>query len=351
LDRVLTVLGSFAAKQEADLSVKVSGRLKAVHVDLGSEVQAGDLLAEIEPRDYQLDLLQAEAALAQARALLGLPLAGDNDEIDLDQTTSVREAKAVYDQAVANRQRAHRLQADGILSSSEFDAVEAAYQVALNRYEASIEEVRQRQASVAQRRVGVEIARQQLADASLRAPFSGAVQRRYVNPGQYVKTGDPVVSLVQVNPLRLRAEVPEKDSMRLRVGQPVSFRVTGTDEARVAVVTRLSPALERGNRMLVVEADVENDGALHPGSFAEARIVVARDPSAIMVPSGAIRTFAGLEKVFVVEAGKAVEREVSTGQRDGNRVEVTRGIKEGDLVILNPGRLRNGDPVTTSGET
>lgn len=345
LDRTLAVLGSFAAKQEAELSAKVPGRLTALHVDLGSPLVSGDVIAEIEPRDYELRLLQAEAALAQARALLGLETAISADEVDLEQTPAVREARAVYEQAKSDRARVDRLRRDGILSTAEFDRVEADYQVAWNRYEAALETVRQRRATVVQRQVEVEIARQQLADATVRAPFDGTVQERQANPGQYMKTGDPLVMLVQVNPLRLRLEVPEREALRIRTGQEIRFKVTGETRERSTQVSRISPALDRSSRVLVLEADVMNPGDLHAGSFAEARIVVQREVPALMVPRRSVRTFAGMEKVFVAQAGHAVEKDVTTEQVDGDWVEVTQGVQDGDQIILDPGNLRNGDPV------
>lgn len=342
LNRTLSVLGSFSAKQEAELSTKVPGRLANIPVDLGSHIKAGDVVAEIESRDYELRLLQAEAALTQAKALLGLGPEADVNTLDLEQTATVREAQAVYDQAKADRDRVDRLQHEGILSSSELDRVVAAYQVAWNRYESALEEVRQRRAAAVQRQVEVEIARQQLSDATVRSPFDGIVQRRQANPGQYMKSGDPVITLVQVNPLRLRLEVPEKEALKIQHGQEVRFKVTGEDTERIAQVSRISPALERTSRVLVLEADVTNAGDLHPGSFAEARIVVHREAGALMVPSRALRTFAGIEKVFVAEAGRAGERDVNTGQRDGEWVEILSGVQEGEPVILDPGNLRSG---------
>src|SRR6266436_5153091 len=84
MERTVSVIGSLAAHDEATLSVKVPGRLQTVAVDLGSRVRAGELIARVEPQDYELQLRQAEAFLSQGRARLGLPLSGDNDQVDLE---------------------------------------------------------------------------------------------------------------------------------------------------------------------------------------------------------------------------------------------------------------------------
>ena len=98
--------------------------------------------------------------------------------------------------------------------------------------------------------------------------------------------------------------------------------------------------------MLVVEADIPNDGSMRAGSFVRAEIVTRDDQRSLSVPSDALVTFAGIEKVFVVEKEKAVERPVSIGRRGTNWVEVVNGVKAGDIVVLNPGNLQTGEAVT-----
>lgn len=346
VERTITVLGSLQAKQEVQLSAKVSGRLKVIHVDLGSQVKTGEVLAQIEPRDYELQVQQTEAALAQARARLGLPLEGASDATEPEKVSSVKEARAVYEEATQNRERARSLDLAKLIPKSELDAAEAAYNVAYNRYQAALDEARQRQAALAERRVDLELARQKLADCTIRAPFEAVVQTRFVNTGAYLKEGDPVAALVQIDPLRLRLEVPEHQAMRVVSGQPVRFALSGETAERQTTITRVSPALDKQSRMLSVEADVSNDGTLHPGAFAQANIVLRSQAQALVIPPNAIRVFAGLQKVFVVDKGEAREREITTGTRGPDWVEVLTGLKEGERVVLDPGGIRSGDAVT-----
>jgi multidrug efflux pump subunit AcrA (membrane-fusion protein) len=129
-------------------------------------------------------------------------------------------------------------------------------------------------------------------------------------------------------------------------GQEVRFSLTGEKTERKTTITRISPALDKESRMLSVEADVANDGTLHPGAFAQAHIVVQSETQALVVPPNAIRVFAGLQKVFVVEKNKVIEKEIITGARGLDWVEVLAGVKEGDRVVLDPGGLRSGDTVS-----
>jgi RND family efflux transporter MFP subunit len=343
--RTIGATGSLAAQEQATLSAKVAGRLERLEVDIGSELRQGDLVAQIEPRDYELGLQEAAAALAQARAALGLPIAGDDDRIELEQVTAVRQARAVLEEAAKNRERVQRLSGSGIASQSEVDTVEATYTVAAARYDSALEEARGRMATVAQRRAEFDLARKRLADASVRAPFDGAVQARPATIGEYVAVGVPIVRLVKTARLRLRLDVPERECARVRVGQVVQLHVEGDSRLYTGQIARLSPALDEQTRTLRVEADVPRQGSLRPGLFARAQIVVAEADPALTVPEKAVITFAGLEKVVVVEDGRAVEKVVSTGHRGPDWVEIVSGLSAGETVVLNPGGLRTGQRV------
>ncbi len=345
MERAVAVIGSLAAHDEATLSVKVPGRLQTLAVDLGSSVRQGQLIAQVEPKDYELQLTQAEAFLSQARARLGLTLTGEDEKVDATQTSTVKEAKARLEEARKNRDRIVELNEQGILSQSERETADAAYEIAANRFRDAMEEVNNRLAQLAQRRAEVEIARQQLADTVIRAPFDGAIQERRTSPGEYLIAGRPVVTIVQTDPLRLRVEAPERESAAIHPGQKVRVWVEGNPSAHAGTINRVSPAIDRQTRMLVVEADIPNDGSLRAGSFVRAEIITRDDQRSLSVPTDALVTFAGIEKVFVVEKDKAVEQSVSIGRRGTNWVEVVHGVKTGDVVVLNPGNLQTGDAV------
>jgi RND family efflux transporter MFP subunit len=312
-------------------------------------VRQGQLIAQVEPRDYELQLKQAEALLGQARARLGLSLQGDDDNIELDQTSLVKEAKARVDEARKNRDRIESLAAQGILSQSERETADAAYEVAANRYRDALEEANNRRAQLVQRRVEVDIARKQLADTAIQAPFDGAVQERRASLGEYLTAGSPVATVVRMDPLRMRVEVPEVAAAAVSIGQHVRLALDGDPAPHKGTISRVSPGITRDSHMLVVEADVPNDGSLRPGSFARAEIITKEDDRGLCVPASAITTFAGIEKVFVVEKGKIVEKPVTTGRRGGDWVEIVIGLKTGEVVVLDPGNLQTGQAVTIAG--
>jgi RND family efflux transporter MFP subunit len=341
----VTANGTLAAYDQTTVSVKAPGRLRTISVDLGSAVRKGQLIAQLEQQDYRLRVQQAEAALAQARARLGLSPDGQDDRVDIEQTGTVREARAVLEEARLSRERAARLVEQGVVAKSDFDSADASYKVAYSRYQDALEEIRNRQGMLAQRRSELSIARQQLADTSVVAPIDGVVQEKRASLGEYLAAGAPVVNIVRIDPLRLRAEVPERDARNVRSGQNVKVTVEGDNNIYLGQITRLSPVIAEQSRILLVEADVRNNGKLRPGAFARAEIVTNDAKMAVTVPTSAIVTFAGIEKVILVQDGKALEKPITTGRRSGEFTEIVAGVNVGDKVIVDPGNLQSGQPV------
>ncbi len=348
LERFITVSGSLFAQEQTPISARVAGRVHRLPADLGSRVRAGDLLAEMEPRDYELRVQQSRALLGQARARLGLPLEGDEEQVDLEGTSLVKEAQAILAQARGDQERLRELFRQGIASTSELEGSNASFAVAQSRLTDALEEARTRAAVLQQRRAEYELARKQLADTRITAPFAGIISERRASLGQHLEVGASLFTLVQADPLRLRVEVPERDAPRVAAGQAVRLRLTGDTNVHAGTVRRLSPSLLESSRMLVVEADVPASGSLRPGAFARAEIVVESGHLALTVPPEAVVTFAGVEKVFLQEDGKALERRVTTGDRGTGWVEVIAGLKIGDRVIRTPAGLVNGRAIQVS---
>src|SRR5215831_16254571 len=343
----VTVNGNLTSYDQTTVGMKVPGRLQTITVDFGSVVRKGQVIAQLEPQDYKLRVQQAEAALAQARARLGLPPDGADDRVKAEDTGTVRQAKAVLDDAKLKRDRAQRLVEQGITPRAEFDTVDSDYKVALSRYQDALEEIRNRQGVLAQRRSELALAKQQLDDTVVYAPLDGVVQEKKASVGEYLAAGAPVVSVVRIDPLRLRVDVPERESHSIRMGQSVRVTVEGDPDSYLGYIKRLSPTISEQNRVLSVEADVRNNGRLKPGAFVKAEIVTNQTNTAITVPPSALVTFAGIEKVMVVENGKAQEKTVTTGRRGDDWIEITAGVNAGDTIVLDPGNLQSGQAVST----
>jgi RND family efflux transporter MFP subunit len=347
LPQVVAVTGTLVAEEQVPLSLKVTGRLAELAVDLGSVVRRGQVVARLDPTDFRLRLEQAEAALHQARARLGLDPAGADGHVDPEQTSLVRQARAVLDEARLTRERMTRLAQEELVARAQLDAAVAAERVAEGRYQDAQEEVRNRQAILAQRGSEVELVRQALTDTVLRAPADGMIRERRAAVGEYLAAGAPVATLVKVHPLRLVLAVPERAAAAIRVGQEVRVSVEGDAAVYGGRVARLSPSIHEQSRTLTVEAEVPNpEGRLRPGAFARADVIVAADQPALFVPASAIVVFAGIEKVLTVREGRVVELRVQTGRRQGERVEIVAGLRPGEPVVVEPGNLVGDQAVT-----
>lgn len=345
VENTISVTGNLAAYDKATISAKVPGRLKEISIDLGNIVKKGQLIAQLDTKDYQLRLEQAEAALAQARTRLGLSINGIDEPLDPKQISLVRQAQTLVDEAKLKQDRASALLKQGIISQADFDTAEIAYKIALNRYEDSIEEFNNRRALLIQRRSELEIARQQINDTAIYAPFDGVVQEKLSSLGEYLSSSSPIATIVRVDPIRLKAEIPEHSSNQIKIGQKVKVSVEGDSNVYTGSVMRLSPTLTEKNRMLLIEAEITNKGNLRPGSFAQAQIVINENHLVTAVPKTSVITFAGIEKVITVLEGKAVEKNISTGQQIGENIEIVNGLKPGEEIVLEPGNLQSGQSV------
>jgi RND family efflux transporter MFP subunit len=345
--RTVIATGTLAAEDQVGLGAKVPGRLAEIAVDMGTRVRRGQVIARLDPTDYRLRVEQSEAALQQARARLGLTPTGPDEQVDAEQTAIVRQARAVLDEAKLTRDRSAKLLEQNLIARAQLDTADANLGVAEGRYHDALEEVRNRQALLAQRKSELELARQQLADTVLASPIDGAVTLKQAAVGEYLAAGAPVATLVRLHPMRLRVNVPEREAIDVRVGQAVRLTVDGDATVYRGRIVRLSPIVELLNRTLLVEAEIPNErAALKPGAFARVEVVTEGSNAIIRVPVASIVTFAGIEKVLVVRQGKIAEVRVQTGRRAGESVEIVSGLKPGEQVVLQPGNLSSGTAVS-----
>jgi RND family efflux transporter MFP subunit len=343
IDRSVELVGTLTADERLVVSSEAEGRIAEMKVDLGSLVRQGDVIATIDSRDFELRLADAQAALQQVRARLGM--SADQDRVDPAETATVRQAKASLDDVTVRLNRVRQLRARGVVSQQDLDQAEANFRIAEARYQAAQEEVNNLVAQLDQRRTQVAIARRELDKTVIRSPITGAVVERLLTTSEYVRKNDRVATLVKTNPLRLRADIPERYTAQVYVGRQLNFSVDAlpgkTFQGKIA---RLSPAVSTETRSLTIEAEIENRAnELRPGYFARAQVVVEPEAKAVVVPAKAVVAYVGILKVFVLDKDHAVERQVKLGTKLGDQVEITEGVRPGELVITtNLNRLFDG---------
>lgn len=299
IEQQLVLTGTLRPRAQVQVVAEVSGRLVKVLRDEGARVQAGDLLAQVDPTDYQLASQRAAASLAMA------------------------EANRAH--AVAEKERADNLVRTGGITDKDHLAAQVGLQVA--------------EASLTQARAEASIAGTQLARASLRAPFSGRVARRLADAGAMLTAGAPVFTVVDDSVLEFRAPVPSSDYGKVAVGAPVEVTV-GEGAAPVAGrVARMTPLVDERTRSFEVVVEVPGGAGLVGGLFARAAVRLGEVKGALVVPPSALVREGGgpsEAQVFVVAGGKAERRAVTVGAEQPDAVQVTKGLGAGDVVVLDP---------------
>jgi RND family efflux transporter MFP subunit len=342
LQRGVEVVGSLLADEEVVVSAQAPGELAQLNVDFGGYVARGQIIALIDSRDAKLKVEQAEATLKQTMARLSMK---EGERFDPIRNPDVRVAKAQLDWDRMNLDRQTKLVEKGDISRAVYDQALTAHNLALARYQAAVDAVNQQLAVVEQQRAALNLAKKAVTDTVVRSPISGAVKEKHASRGSYLMVNGRIVTLVKLDPLRLRADIPEYAAGAVRIGQTMTLQVEAfRDRTFTGRVVRIGPSLNEQTRALTIEAEVGNPGnLLRPGMFAKSTLITAKDAPAVMVPRRAVQIVAGLSKVFVIDNGHVSERIVKTGVNDGDLIEIVEGVKSGESVATsNLDKLQEG---------
>lgn len=339
LPQFFEATGSLTGDEQTDVAPSIAGKVVAVGVDMGSYVKRGQMIVRLDDVDAKLRVQQQQAQLDQMKA--SLRQADEKvgvrpgQSFDLNKIPEVSNAKVALDLAEKNLRRSEKLIESGDVSRSQYDQQKAQRDQLLQVYESALSLARQNYAAVMTARANVanaesqlNLARRSLSYALVYSPIDGFVSERNADLGEYVSLTTKVATIVKINPLRVRIDIPEQAIPAISVGQSVSVTTSAwPDKNFSGRIARISPNVTPASRTLTVEAEVENgSGALKPGQFATVRILQSRAQPAVLVPARAVRTEAGVSRVFVIKDGHAQERVVQLGQTEGDLVQIKNGI-------------------------
>jgi RND family efflux transporter MFP subunit len=356
LPRYFEATGSLAANQQTDVMPETSGKVAAVGVDLGTYVHRGQMIVKIDDADLRIRVDQAQAQLDQAKATLRQNEAKiglrPGQKFNPESVPEVAQARAALDLAEKNLTRYEKLIESGDISRAQYDQQKSQRDQLREAYEVAIHQAQQNYAAVANAQGVVDAANTQLALAKrnanysvVSAPIAGYVSERTADVGEYVSPQQKVATIVNLNPLRVRIDIPEQAIPRVHVGESVSVTVAAyTDRSFAGHVARISPSVTASSRTLTIEAEVENpNGDLKPGQFATVRILLPQSEPAVLVPQRALREISGATYVFVIKNGRAEQRLVQTGQKEGDLIEIKSGITADEVVATsNVDQLSDG---------
>jgi len=351
--------GSLAGDEQTDVAPQTAGKVVEVGVDIGSAVRRGQMIVRLDDSELKLHVTQSQAQVEQAKAAvrqaeekIGLR---SGQAFDPSRVAEVAAAKVNLDLAEKNLKRAEKLIESGDVSRSFYDQQRAQRDQLKEQYDVAIAQARQNFAgvdvartNVANAEAALALARKSLSYAFIPAPIDGFVSERTADLGEYVSPTQKVATIVRINPLRVRIDIPEQAISEVKVGQSVSATTSAwPDKSFSGHIARIAPNVTANSRTLTVEAEIENgSGALKPGQFATVRILQPRPVAAVLVPSRAVVSDAGVNRIYVIKNGHAEQRLVQLGQTEGDLVQVKTGVAADEKVATsNLEQLGDGVPV------
>lgn len=312
LETSIDVPGTLVPWEEATIAAEAAGPITSVLVDENSRVAKGQTLVRLDAVKAELAVKQAEAGLAQARAN--------------------------FEKARGELDRKKSLLDDRTIAVGTYESFKAQYDAASAASDGA--------------ETALALARRRLRDMVVLAPFAGVVKEKRVTPGEYAREGDALIILMQVEPLKLQFELPEKYSGRLTPGQQVTCEVASLPgQTFSGKVRTVFPAVSVQSRSVRMEAVLPNPGyRLKPGFFASVRVPLAGAAGSFVVPRAAIVRQEGSEHVFVVTGDRVKLTRVQTGLEAGDKVEVVSGLRADDRVVVQGAEtLRDGDQIKVRG--
>jgi len=308
LTRGLPVSGTLKAVNAAFVKARVAGELQQFTVREGDSVKAGQLIARIDPAEYEARLRQAQQQADAAQA-----------QIDIAQR-QYDNNKALVDQ--------------GFISRTALDTSLANLNAARASHQASV--------------AAADVARKSTADTRLLAPINGQVAQRLAQPGERVAVDARIVEIVDLSRLEVEAALSAADSVDVRVGQEATLRVEGLAQPVTARVARINPSTQAGSRSVLVYLGLAAGSGLRQGLFAQGTLGTAQ-LTALAVPVSAVRTDKPSPYVQVVEQDRIVHRTVTLGERGeagGQPMVAVGGVAENTTVLAGTvGTLREGTQV------
>lgn len=294
----LTAIGSLRSPEQVILSPKKAGIIQKIYVKEGDPVRKGQLLVQLDDLDARLQLERAEARLREVEASLAT-----------GQRTLTRYQK-LLESKVISQQTYDDLHLRVKLDEARLDLAKAE----------------------------LHLAKQNLADHQIFSPIDGVVNLKIASTGEHVNVApkDEILRIVQVDPLELEFHIPEDWVGRIQTGTRVQFTVKPLPEERhSATLQMISPTADPATRNVRIKAIVSNPHLrLKPGFSAEVTIPVGRNADGILIPEAALLSYEGRPYVYVVHQGVAHRREVETRMRTDGQVEITKGLRPGERVVV-----------------
>ncbi len=360
LKSVVTYHGIMEPKRTVVVVPKVSGRVEEVFFEMGDTVSKGDTLFTISHQEISAQVRQAEASLALTEANLAKVRSGARPEERAQVEALLDQAKSNYEAIKLVYDRTKLLFEENVLSQQELDRAKAQYEVAraqLTSAEeqlkmviegANAQDIKAVEAQVAQAQAALELAQMRLDDCNVRAPINGVIAQRMVDVGTMAGVTSGAFVIVDIDTVRVSLGVTEDDIVKISIGQIATLTVDSVaGETFQGMVQSTAPVADMQTRLFNIYVEVSNPKRLlRPGMYSRVQITTEDIKKATIVPTSAIVTKDGKDYVFVVRNGIAELRDVVTGLREGQYLQVVSGVSVGEWVITKgQDKIASGTPV------
>lgn len=321
---------SIDAVKRVKMLPRVSGRLEKLYVKQGDRVRAGQIVASLEHEQQDAQIEAGVAQTASARA-------------------DTERAKAEMMNARTNLERYKRLVKEGFSTQQQYDSMETAYTSAKAGHTAALAKERQTASDLNR-------LRSSRGDYIMLAPLDGTVLDNYsLTPGAMISPSSPILDIADLRLMKATLKIPESKIFIVKKGMKVTLKFDALpSETFEGTVTRVDQFVDTATRTSSVEIYLDNEAAgwkLRPGMFGQASVIEREDHNAITVPETAIHMNEKGPYVFVMEKGAAKLKNVSTGIKQGDTIQITKGLASGEKVIVFGGNnLNDGDKVTTQAQ-
>ena len=376
ISKEIRFTGNIEASTEVKVFPKITGKIEAVKVDAGDPVRKNDLIILLESEELRAQAAQAEAALQSIRAKWAQMQVGTRSEELAQAEDLVSKARAKLKDSENNYSRLKGLFDQGVIAKRELESAELAHHVAqadLNSAQkqldmlvqgATKEDRQALQAQVRQAEAAHDLAKIHLSYTRITSPIAGTVSQRHFDPGNLAIPTQPLVTVVQMDPLRVVVYFPENQIRFMVPGTQANLMVAAyPDQVFQGTIDKVNPTLDPTTRMFSAEIEVPNKQyLLRPGMFTTVILSVDSHLNTLLVPKEAVvyteeyqenanprqEEVRQVNYLFVAKDGMAYKRKISLGHESGNVVEVCEGLKKEEYVVVRGlHQLNDGDRITT----
>jgi len=321
----IEISGNVKPAQLVKQGFKVAGVVGNIYVKEGDRISEGQALMSLNPHDYELGVIAAQAQYDSLNMQL-------SSKID----SSINQAKANLDFIKTQLDRVRRLHEKGAVATKTVEELEVSLVVAENKYKEALDAKETAEAQLRQAGAALELAQSQLNDTVLHSPIDGTVVKQIFEVGETIAPGYPAFVLGRLDTLEVEVGVPDNLIDNIKVGQKVKLFIYGIDKELEGVISNIDATADLETRTFGVKIDIDNkDGDIKPGMIAN--VVINMDKvTTIIVPIDSVVDDANKSTIFVYDENtKTVsKREVKVGTVFGDHIQIVEGLKDGELVVV-----------------